>query len=295
MVTQEERIFDGYGYVASTVTNVVSTLKRYRYSFMPEKEFRDLVERSTDPYETDRICLTEILERAHLAATTSLVRADRWIRGIYLSDDANNYILFTAAFRGLLESCADAHYALATVPRTLAEHAEKMFEALNLVPRSNSYMFQKLEDRLIHFSHGRRVRKEELAPDSHSALHMRDYINYLQDSDAGPIHGFYSELCEVTHPAHDSVWCMLPKLDDSSWQLDVTFDRSLIGSLCLRHREAIAQFFPRGVAPSLMILGLINHMGLEHLKTPEMDHVDLSLIGRYQEFRAKIASAFVLH
>ena len=90
MKSQAERIFDGYGYLASAISAVVNDFEPFNYSFMPEMEYRDLLERETDPYESDRVCLIEILQRAHLAATTSLVRADRWINGIYQADDANN-------------------------------------------------------------------------------------------------------------------------------------------------------------------------------------------------------------
>jgi len=102
MRSQVERIFDGYGYLASAISAVVDDFEPFKYSFMPAMEYRDLVQRETDPYESDRICLTEILQRAHLAATTSLVRADRWIKGIYQADDANNYLVFAAALRAYL-------------------------------------------------------------------------------------------------------------------------------------------------------------------------------------------------
>ena len=170
-----------------------------------------------------------------------------------------------------------------------------MFECIHRVPRDKSYIFKQLEERLIHFSHGRKVGKAEIVPESHSALHMREYLNYLQDAKSGPVQDLYGELCEITHPAHDSVWCMLPKAGDSTWRLDTCFDRSFIDSLCTRNRDAIDLLLQGGLAPSLMTLGLINHMSVEPLRTQAVNRIDLSIIGRYSEFRDKVSSAFILN
>jgi hypothetical protein len=61
-----------------------------------------------------------------------------------------------------------------------------------------------LEDRLIHFSHGRRLAKGEKADPAHAAKQMRDYVQVLSDGGA-KAHELYSVLCSITHPSAESV------------------------------------------------------------------------------------------
>jgi len=290
-----ETIFDGYGYLIPAISTAVANLETFQYRFMTEQSYRKLIEESPDPYEAQQVYCFEILERAHIAAVTSLIRADRWLKGVLNAFRDNNFFVFTSSFRGFLESCADTHYVLAAVPRTISDTSEQLYECLHRVPRSEIYIFQPLEDRLIHYSHGRKVGKTELTPDSHKAKTMKDYLTYLQQESNGPIHDFYSELCEVTHPAADSVWCMLTGLDESTIVLNKKFDREAIISMCRQNATSLDWLFGQCISPALMTLGLINLMNIKELQTSAIDHVDLSNVGRWNEISQKVTSVFAVH
>lgn len=290
-----EPIFNGFSYLVSAIFKIVADFETFEYRFMAEQSYRDLIANSTDPYDAQQICTAEIVQRAHVAAVTSLIRADRWLKGIVDAFEKDNLFAFAACFRGFLESCADSHYALGPVPRAFATHAEAFHECLNKIPRREIYHFDDLEDRLIHYSHGRKLSKSELAPESHRARHIRDYLEYLQKHGGETTQDFYAELCEVTHPAADSVWCMLRSADGLTIELNKDFDTDAITSVCKRNETTIDWLFKQCIGPAFGTLGLINLMNIKELQTSALRHIDLSITGKWVEFSAKVSSAFAIH
>lgn len=157
----------------------ICDLEGYSYSYMPAEEFAQL-----DRLETrQRIYWFEILERAHCAALTSLLRLHRWLEAMRTAGEAENYLSFAASFRGLLEAAADSRYSFENVPRMLANGFPYLFEAAHGRGR-DLVLAPELEEALIHFSHARRLSRGEGAPDAHLAKRMKDYITRLQGSDA---------------------------------------------------------------------------------------------------------------
>jgi hypothetical protein len=75
-----EPIFGGFSYLASAILKIVNDFEPFEYHFMPEQLYRDLMTR--DPLEAQQACCFEILQRAHIAAVTSLVRNERWLKGV---------------------------------------------------------------------------------------------------------------------------------------------------------------------------------------------------------------------
>ena len=285
-------IFGDYGYQIPLIRDLVSRLEPFTYYFMPDDAFLELLQEATDPYESQSIYCSEILQRAHLAAIVSLVRADRWLNGVIHGFVTENLFVFAAALRGFLESSADTHYVLAPVPRDFSEKAEMLQKCLTKIPRTELYLFPELEDRLIHFSHGRKIGKSEHAPESHRAKTMRYYIDYLQEHGDAGLHDFYSEMCEITHPAADSVLCMLDTTDGSNIQFNKNFDGVYMLHLLTRYRASTDWLFAQCISPALMTLGLIIMMNLPELKTEALDRIDLKKVGKWIEFRDKVASAF---
>lgn len=285
-------IFGEYSYQIPAISKLVERLEPFRYHFMPEDMYRRFLAESPMPYTAQSIYCTEILRRAHIAAVTSLIRADRWLKGILNAFDQNNYYVFAACFRGFLEFSADSHYVLAPIPRTLSEIAEPLCICLNKVPRTELYLFNELEDRLIHYSHARRIGKSEAVPPTHKAKTMREYLDYLQEHGEAALHDFYSELCEITHPAADSVLCMLETTDGSNITMNKEFDRDMMIYLSQRNSASTYWLFAQCISPALMTLGLINLMGIPELKTAALDHIDLSNVGRWSEFSEKVSRAF---
>jgi hypothetical protein len=77
------------------------------------------------------------------------------------------YFGFFACFRGFLESAADSAYSRGTVAYFLADNLAQI--SAHLQKRSISFVLgsYELEERLIHFSHGRRLGRDETADPAH--------------------------------------------------------------------------------------------------------------------------------
>src|SRR6267154_2815366 len=83
-----------------------SSEQSYRYTFMSVEQFRDLTK-----VEQSRVYWYEMVERAHCASLTSLLRLQRWVALINSSAEGLNFVGFAASFRGVIESAADTRYA----------------------------------------------------------------------------------------------------------------------------------------------------------------------------------------
>jgi hypothetical protein len=216
----------------------------------------------------------EIIERAHCASILALLRADRWVSAAVNAAESNNFLAFAAAFRGLLESAADTRFALGEVPEALAS----TFKVARLAVRvrlSSIVLAPKLEQDLIHFSHGRKLRRGEQAPESHIAKTMQEYLNALEDGPTGPMHDGYAELCNITHPAADSVLYLLEPATDGSIMFSPTADEEAILDLCERGKTVFTYAVSQSLLYPVMILKIVNRFELSGLNTPEADATTL--------------------
>jgi hypothetical protein len=94
-----------------------------------------------------------------------------------------------------------------------------------------------LEDMLVHFQFARNLKKGEAALGTHKAESAAKYISVIDHEDS-PVKGLYSELCQVVHPAAQSL----------SWFTDIgpdgvkivwPDDSEAILDLCSQHGEII--------------------------------------------------------
>ena len=118
---QEEVIKKLFGINGTTfipiIKEITSNLKQYEYEFLDEKEFNKLLQ--INQPKAMKIYWKEIIMRAHFSAITTLLRSQKWLDGSIISYESNNYLSFTASFRGFLESAADSFHSLSSVPMTL--------------------------------------------------------------------------------------------------------------------------------------------------------------------------------
>lgn len=120
----------------------------------PEK-FKDLAIN-----DLQRTYWTEILQRSHWTAISTIQRNIKWMEGISLSLGSSNMFLFAAALRGFIEACADSLTTLALVLLTLAKHFRRIKLALTGQIRNNEvFIIPELEDELIHFAFAKASRK----------------------------------------------------------------------------------------------------------------------------------------
>lgn len=92
----------------------------WRYTFMNLAAFDELCKR--DSQTGMKVYWDEMLARAHLAATTSLVRSYRWLEGMKSAYEAGLFLPFCVSLRAFLESAVDTFHGLNGVALSLAEN-----------------------------------------------------------------------------------------------------------------------------------------------------------------------------
>jgi hypothetical protein len=259
----------------------------YRYTYMSLKQFTELKGVS----ELNQVYWYEIIERAHCASVMSLLRLHRWISLVGLSAEERNFVGFAASFRGVIESAADTRYALADVPTALASafsHATKAVRG-----KLNTLLVAPvLETNLIHFSHGRKLPKgEEPLHEGHIAKTMQEYLNALAEgSTGGPIHECYAELCNITHPAADSVLYLLEKREDDAIVFCANADESAIRELCDRWGSTLGYAVSDSMLYPIMTLKIVNRYGLRELQTAVADSISLEKVPAWHDLEGCLNS-----
>jgi hypothetical protein len=257
---------------------VAGEFRNHRYEYTSIEDFT--IAFQSEIRQGIKIYWTEILFRAHLASMVTLLRNERWTQGVLSAVEQQNLPLFAAATRGLMESVADSFHALEFVPAILAEHRDIISRAVSgeldtmIMPVTPA--MEPIETRLIHFSHARKVGKQELAPDYHQALLPRDYIDNLAKGDKGRdyYHG-YQELCQIVHPAQRSVFAFLD-VTRNSMTLRSVSGIEAIQDFCERFREILKGLLVFGVNPAIITLKLLNLFKFEIVYTSIVDRIDMS-------------------
>jgi len=235
-----------------------------------------------------KIYWLEILGRAHLAASTGIFRQLRWLTATATLAQTQNFLGFSSALRGLLESSADAHDGLAGVPGALAAMFSEIQKAVQ-GRLEQRILSSELEEKLIHFAFARRPRKSETGvPSAHVAKSAADYNRQLESSGSKRIADFYKTLCEVTHPGASSVYAFIRQVDQDHEVLDPSGDLGLIKGLCDEFRPEVDRLLQMGTNPMLLTLKVLNEFAGTGLFTEPVASLGLSGIPGWVKCKAKI-------
>lgn len=265
--------------LVQVLDHVVSRLRRHRYGFMPLTQFDKLNRRQQ--YEGRRLYVTEILYRAHFSAATALVRSQRWVYGIAAAKGALNLLSFAASFRGLIESSADALDALRPATLGIAKGWSHIRAALDSTRNRTFVEFGAIEDALIAFMYARRLTPKERssAPASHAAKSSADYLALLERDSVPRIRDCYALLCQLTHPAADSV-LSYARFHSSGDLLELwpSADEQRIEEFCAEFSPTGADVIMLGLNPGLVMLKLLNVFHIESVYTNAVDSINVNVI-----------------
>ncbi|MGH7755489.1 MAG: SEC-C metal-binding domain-containing protein [Vulcanimicrobiaceae bacterium] len=171
---------------------------------------------------------------------------------------------FMAASRALIEACSDTIESLGAVPVTLAEHFAMIARCLD-GHEASPVESQELQDALIHFTHGRRLSKDEVAPASHRAKQAAEYVKRAEAASPG-VQDLYDDCCSMIHPAAASVLSLFKMKSQSSQHFefgyDLSFARGILEELCAKHSAVFPKLLQMGYNPGLLTLGVINRFGV---------------------------------
>lgn len=203
----------------------------------------------------------ENLARAHIVSVASIVRTSRWIDVATREYSAENLFGWAAACRSLMESAGDIMHSLGPVPLTLAKHKEAVLRQLSAKDDTKIVISTDLEDALIHFTHARKVRKEETAPDSHKAEPSWKYIKHLEDMSIVGANSLYSELCDIVHPAADSVRYLFES-SGQKYRLSDRTESNTIQTMAQANKETLGGCLEAALNPPILTLKMLQNFHL---------------------------------
>ena len=225
----------------------------------------------SDPCRMAQIYWTEIFYRAHVASMTALVRHICWMEAcLDLCGERPNFLGFAACLRGLLENAADTFFSLRAVPLTIASQFNGIEEMFRGHHSSKGFICEELEQLLIHFLYARKLDASEVDPGHHKAAAVFEYVNSLVDNNDAKVRKLYAELCQLAHPAAQSVQWLLRGPADSLW-VGKRRDMEAISSLLERNADALDTITDVPVNISISILKLLNMSHLVEVKTTSAD------------------------
>lgn len=243
------------------VAAVISGSSAVNYRFWTNESVASAAEaREIGPAELNAISVFEVLMSAHLAASSSIVRSARWFEATWREHQAGNLLGWAACCRSLLEAVGDTIDGLLSVGLTLADGLPMFMQGL-VGFDEGLFNLADLEDKLIHFSHARKVGKVErgAVPPSHVARQTADYIRLLEAA-GGPA-SLYAELCQIGHPARGSLSWMYSQVD-GGFRLDPDRDAQAIAEIVDRHRDELHLLPSLAFNPGLFIHRVLVKFGL---------------------------------
>lgn len=262
-----------------------------RYKYISFEDHAVLM--GNDLSEGVRVQTVELLYHAHFAAVATLVRACRWAEGCLAAYSNNLFLPFCASARGLLEAVGDSFDALPQVPFTLAQNHLTIKSALakKLPPPLINY--KEIEDVLLHFSQAKRVEKGRKAevPDYVPAKLPSAYTKPLEAYEPGGFYAWYQELCELSHPASDSVCYLLLPEDDGRVSFHPSIDRERIQAHIANHQQRLAELFRLSQIPALVMLRVLSHIGPPELRVSTLGDIDIGHIPLWKKCAAQMGVA----
>lgn len=217
-------------------------------NLMDNKVHKELLQ--TNPFEALKVYWKEILERVHELNLISIQRNLKWFEGIMLGVQYENLFVFSASYRGLIESISDALDALKYVNRRLPEKEKtinKVMDGSLKVIRNGEHLKQfidgELENTLIHFTHARDVWGEKEPPNSHKKKKFHEYADNFEPEYSEAARKAWRELCQFTHPSHSSVAAyILPQDNDGkSWKIGLDHDFLQILMFTYKHKNLLSR------------------------------------------------------
>lgn len=239
---------------------------------------------SAKPNELLRIYWEEILQRAHWAGLSSLIRNLKWIKGTVSGIQDNNLLAFTANLRCLIESSGDNLLTLLSVPKTLADNYKLISTALqNRIENNKMLVSKELEEILIHFSYARIISEQEKKiqgkmPKYQNAKPASEYLKRLDRKvDNGPISELYSILCQFAHPAAHSIHYLF-RMDFNDNEYRFTYsdnsDSEYIERILKQYNDEIIDSLNYGFNPGIITLKTLNLFDFNLTKTPYIDNIN---------------------
>jgi hypothetical protein len=278
-------------FAASTwklLPSIEAATREQKYTFMDLEAFQALMRQR--PESGQAIYWREMIMRIHLACCASLLRHGEWLSALLVSIEENCLFGMYASYRGFLESAADAIYSLGRVPTALASNLSFIRARIKEKPTDIIFASKELEDRLIHFSHGRKLRRHEIADPVHAAKQIREYLEGLKQVGIMDVHVLYGELCSISHPSAESVATWFDGTKENNeviWRRTGAQKRERIDKFLIDWREANVGVFNAAFVPIFMSLRVLHKLNFMP-KIPNLKSFPLESFPVWKEIERQI-------
>lgn len=273
-------------------------LKKYVYTIHDIDYFKNTISKNQKDFQ--RIYWEEILQRAHWAGLSSLIRNLQWIKGTATSIKDNNLLSLTANLRCLIESSGDNLLSHLNVPATLADNFSNISKCLKgNTEEKTMYTSEELEEILIHFSYARKITSEEKnlqgkMPKYQNAKPAGEYLKRLDNNVGnGPVADLYSILCQFAHPAAHSVHYLIHMSFDNikyEFKYSQNADKEYIDRILIGYSDEIIKSLQYGFNPGILTLKTLNFFDYELTKTKYLDTIDLGEMKMWTDIKNKITT-----
>lgn len=262
-----------------------------RYQFLSLEAHSELLH--SDVIAGVRAQVTEMLYHAHFASVATLMRAYRWAEGCLAAYRQDLYLPFCASARGLLEAVGDSFDGLARVPLSLADASKSIKAGLAGTSGPILFKYDEIEAVLLHFSHARRLTKEEKAvlPEYAKARDPKAYTQPIEAHGPGGFYPWYQELCELTHPASDSVCYMLVPEEDGRVSFNPSIDHERLAAHVGLHQKRLAELLRLAQVPAITMLRVLLHFPCPELHVSAVAGLDMSRMPLWQKCATKLGVA----
>ncbi|WP_280157470.1 hypothetical protein P5616_010610 [Priestia aryabhattai] len=282
MSSEIRQVFGSDGEKFFTILNsICDVMKGVKYGFADPNSLEEVLKE--DVVSGQQLLWFDVLQHSHFISCASLLRTKRWMDGIRYGAAEGNYIVFASSLRGLIESTADSYYAMRYIGKTLTDYFAQISLTLQgkvMKKDGKIVMFSSdpIDVIIEHFIHAKKMSdtdiarrtqgmSEELAnrfKEVNQAKEPWRYIQILKEQEFGNLSPVYKELCEVTHPAGDSVTLFLGENPGHIYNLNVVNDEEKIQSFIRKFRPIISKLLVPSINPSLIALSVINEFPLDN-------------------------------
>jgi hypothetical protein len=263
MNSTDKTVFKDAAVYLDIIDEIMPVALRHEYKFMRDDAFDELKRSGQlNAPMLNQILASELVDKAHLAATAALLRTKRWADAICLTYDSENFLGWASSARGLLESSGDIIDGLLKVPFSLAENHRTIARGLSGAESQELHSYTQLENKLDHFVLAKWMRAKK---GEENILKAKDNAAYIENIERVMPNAliYYQRLCGITHPSNASLEFLY---DDNTpigghFKLTAANDRRAITAICDEFPTALRVTLMMSCNPALLILRVLHKFG----------------------------------
>lgn len=267
---------------------IIPVASKHSYTFVSDDWYKEwLKSKEFSVKQHNFIIALELLEKAHLASITALMRAKRWADAVCAAYEKENFLSWAASFRGLMESAGDTVDGLLNIPTSLAL---KHHDITRFLSGYDEVILgaAELERSLDHFVHARWMRIRRADGNVLKAKDNVDYIGGLERVIPN-IKPLYHRLCSICHPSNASIEYFYDVGSDGAFTLSPGKDKGAMMAICDEHPDALRDTLMMHCNPPLLILRVL-HKFQVHPQLKVLRKFDWTQIKMGQEIEEALRS-----